>query len=62
MKTVYKEFNCPQCGELRYIDVNGICFDCNNKNILISLAKQRKLHQKLHMTINSLSIENYQLN
>ena len=61
MKAMYKEFNCPQCGELRYIDVNGVCFDCNNKNILTALAEQRKLKQKLHMTINSLSIENYQL-
>ena len=47
MKTLYKEFNCPQCGGLRYINVNGICFDCKNKNILEILAKQRKLEHKL---------------
>ena len=54
MKPVYKEFNCPQCGELRHIDVNGVCFDCNNENTLISLAEKRKLQQKLAMTILSM--------
>lgn len=59
MKPVYREFNCPQCGELRYIDVNGVCFDCNNKNNLLSLADQRKLQQKFDMKIHSLSVESY---
>jgi len=59
MKPIFKEFCCPQCGELRYINVKGICFDCNNENNLLSLAEQRKLHQKLNMVITSLSIESY---
>jgi len=59
MKPIYKEFNCPQCGESRYIDVNGVCFDCNNKNTLTSLAKQRKLQQKLVMKSHSLNVESY---
>ena len=57
MKTLYKEFNCPQCGSLRYINVNGICFDCKNKNILEILAKQRKLEHKLDNFHNLLVIE-----
>ncbi len=48
MKTLYKEFNCPQCGGLRYINVDGICFDCNNKNILLALEKRRKIQQNLN--------------
>jgi len=59
MKPIFREFCCPQCGELRHINVNGVCFDCNNENTLISLAKQRKLRQKLPMTNYSLSVENY---
>jgi len=57
MKAVYKEFICPQCGELRHINVNGICFDCSNENTLISLAEQRKLQHKLNISIQSLSAE-----
>lgn len=57
MKTIYKEFNCPQCRSLRYINVDGICFDCKNKNTLETLAEQRKLEQKLENFIQSLSIE-----
>ncbi|MFX1569353.1 MAG: hypothetical protein ACFFCV_13405 [Promethearchaeota archaeon] len=59
MKPIFKEFYCPQCGGLRYIDVNGVCFDCNNKNTLILLAEQRKSQQNLDTTINSLSVETY---
>lgn len=57
MKTLYKEFNCPQCGGLRYINVNGICFDCKNKNTLETLAKKRKLEHKLDNFIQPLSID-----
>ena len=57
MKTVYKEFICPQCGDLCYINVNGICFECNNKNNLELLAKKRKFEHKLNTFIQSLSIE-----
>ncbi|MFX1301720.1 MAG: hypothetical protein ACFFBV_09880 [Promethearchaeota archaeon] len=59
MKAVYKEFCCPQCGELRHINVNGICFDCNNENNLIALAEQRKLQQKFNVSIESLTLESY---
>jgi len=59
MKTVYKEFNCPQCGEKRYINLNGICFDCNNEKTLISLAEKRKKQQKLELLNHSMSIESY---
>ncbi|MFX1389592.1 MAG: hypothetical protein ACFE9Z_05950 [Promethearchaeota archaeon] len=57
MKPVYKEFKCQQCRELRYINVNGICFDCNNKKTLISLAKKRKSQQKLEILSHSISLE-----
>jgi len=57
MKPIYDEFRCPQCGELRYINVNGICFDCNNQNTLYSLAKHRKSHQKLNNLFQSLNVE-----
>ncbi|UCD00505.1 MAG: hypothetical protein JSV23_06325 [Promethearchaeota archaeon] len=59
MKTVYKEFCCPQCGELRHINVNGICFDCSNENTLLALAEQRKLKSRLHISIGSLRVESY---
>jgi len=59
MKPIFREFYCPQCRELRHINVNGVCFDCNNENTLISLAEQRKLQQKLAMTTHSLNVENY---
>ena len=58
-KPVYKEFICPQCGDLRYINVNGICYDCSNENKLVSLVKQRKLLQKLDISIQTLSVKSY---
>jgi hypothetical protein len=57
MKAIFKEFYCPQCGNLRHINVNGICFDCNNENHLITLAKQRKLRHKLDIFNQSLCVE-----
>jgi predicted ATP-dependent serine protease len=57
MKPLYEEFCCPQCGELRHINVNGICFDCNNENTLVALAKQRKMQHKLDILFHSLSVE-----
>ncbi len=59
MKAVYKEFCCPQCGKLRHINVNGVCFDCSNENILVALAEQRKLQSKLNISIESFSVESY---
>lgn len=59
MKTIYKEFNCPQCGYLRYINVNGICFDCTNENTLVTLAERRKMQQKLSNSFSTLSVESY---
>jgi hypothetical protein len=57
MKPKFGKFCCPQCGKLRYINVNGICFDCNNENTLLALAEQRKLRQKLYFLFQSLSLE-----
>lgn len=57
MKPIFKEFSCPQCGQLRYIDVNGICFDCRNEKRLISLAIKRKKQHKFNSSYQPLSIE-----
>ncbi len=57
MKPIFREFICPQCGELRHVNVNGICFHCNNENNLLILAKQRKLQHKLDISIQSLRVE-----
>ncbi|MFX1601751.1 MAG: hypothetical protein ACFFB6_14245 [Promethearchaeota archaeon] len=57
MKPIYKQFSCPQCGKLRYINVNGICFDCSNENSLVLLAEQRKSQHKLNILYQTLSIE-----
>jgi len=59
MKTLYKEFNCPQCGGLRYIYVNGICFDCCNENTLATLTERRKMQLKLSNSFRTLSVESY---
>jgi len=59
MKPIFREFCCPQCGELRHINVNGVCFDCNNENTLNSFAEQRKLQQKFALKNHSLSVESY---
>jgi hypothetical protein len=56
MKSIYKEFRCPQCGDLRYINVNGICFDCNNRNTLLTLAEQRRAQHKLDFSVNEISL------
>ena len=57
MKPVFKKFCCPQCGILRYINVDGICFNCSNENTLLALAKRRKIQQKLSISFQSLSVE-----
>ncbi len=57
MKPIFEEFCCPHCGELRYVNVNGICYDCNNEITLLALAKQRKLYRKLDFLNHSLTAE-----
>jgi predicted ATP-dependent serine protease len=59
MKPIYNEFCCPQCGELRYINVNGICFDCRNENNLEELTKERNIQQNHNRSSVSLRIESY---
>ena len=59
MKPIFKEFLCPQCGEIRHINVNGICFDCDNEKTLDTLAKRRKLEQKFNNLFLSIKVENY---
>lgn len=56
MKPIFKEFCCPQCGDLRHINVNGICFDCNNRNTLLTLAEQRKSQHKLDFSGHEISL------
>lgn len=57
MKPIFKKFSCPQCGELRHINISDICFDCNNQNNLLIVAQERKLQQKLNTSFKSLCIE-----
>jgi hypothetical protein len=57
MKPIFREFCCPQCGKLRHINVNGICFDCSNENTLILLAEQRRSKHKLNLSNQSLGVE-----
>jgi hypothetical protein len=59
MKPTFGEFCCPQCGELRYININGICVDCSNENTLVALGEWRKTQQKLNSKFRSLSVESY---
>ena len=59
MKPIYNEFSCPQCGELRYINVNGICFDCRNENNLEELTKKRNMRQNHNRSYISLRVESY---
>ncbi|MFX0022722.1 MAG: hypothetical protein ACFE9S_10370 [Candidatus Hermodarchaeota archaeon] len=56
MKPIFEEFYCPQCREIRYINVDGICFDCNNENKLMLISELRKNH-KLDILNQSLSVE-----
>jgi predicted ATP-dependent serine protease len=59
MKPIYNEFSCPQCGELRYINVNGICFDCRNENNLEDLTRKRIRQQKNNHSQISLEVKSY---
>jgi len=59
MKPIFKEFYCPQCGELRYVNVNGICYDCKNENTLLALAKVRKSQQKFNFSVQTLNLQSY---
>lgn len=58
MKPIYK-FSCPQCGEIRYINVNGMCFDCRNKNNLEDLTRKRNRQLKNNHSHVSLEVESY---
>ena len=57
MKPIFKEFWCPRCGKLRYINVKGICFDCRNEKNLEIVAFKRKDQIKLNIQYQSLIIE-----
>jgi len=57
MKPIFKEFYCPICEKLRYINDNGICFDCRSKKNLETLAIKRKRQIGLNNIYQSLIIE-----
>jgi hypothetical protein len=57
MKPIFKEFYCRRCRKLRYISVNGICYDCRNEKNLETLTIKRKRHIKLNGLYHSLVIE-----
>ena len=57
MKPIFKEFCCPSCEKLRYINDNGICFDCRNKKTLETLAVKRKRQIRLNTIYQSLITE-----
>ncbi|MHA2180773.1 MAG: hypothetical protein ACXAAH_05055 [Promethearchaeota archaeon] len=59
MKSIYSKFSCPQCGEVRFINVNGICFDCRNDNKLEDLIRKRKKQDKDKQSFTFLEIESY---
>ena len=59
MKPIFKEFYCPQCGELRYVNINGICYDCKNENTLLALAEVRKSRKKFNFSVQTLNLEIY---
>ncbi|MHA2194572.1 MAG: hypothetical protein ACXABO_03170 [Promethearchaeota archaeon] len=57
MKPIFKEFYCPRCRKLRYISVNGICYDCRNEKNLETLTIKRRRQIKLSSLDQSLVIE-----
>lgn len=59
MKLKFEKFYYPQCGELHYININGIYIDCRNEKTLLTLAKQRIRQKKLNNSYQTLTIENH---
>lgn len=43
MKLVYKEFFCPECGQLRWLKAKNICIDCKDKIFLDKISQSRKM-------------------
>lgn len=57
MKPVFKEFWCPQCGNIRFVYVDGICDYCRNVSTLEKLTKQRKLKHQLDNGFFQIELE-----
>ncbi len=42
MKPIFEKFWCPQCGQIRYVYVDGVCSSCNTENELEQIILKRK--------------------
>jgi len=42
MKLVYREFLCPECGQIRWLKVRNVCVDCKDKMVLDKISQSRK--------------------
>jgi hypothetical protein len=43
MKIIFKEFYCPECGQIRWLKIKNICVDCRDKQILNEISQIRKI-------------------
>lgn len=44
MKIVFKQFKCPECGQIRWLKIKNICVDCRDKQILNEVSQIRKVN------------------
>ena len=49
MKIIYKKFVCPKCGQIRWLNVKGICAECRDKLILDEIAQNRKINNYINI-------------
>ena len=53
MKLVYREFLCPECGQIRWLKVRNVCVDCKDKMVLDEISQSRKMLHVLNGQICS---------
>ena len=41
MKPIFEEFYFPQCGQIRYVYVDGVCSSCSSENQLERIIERK---------------------
>jgi len=51
LKLIYQEFDCPECGQIRWLKIKNICVDCRDKQILNEISQIRKVNNILNREV-----------
>ncbi len=51
MKLIFKEFYCPECKQFKWLKLEDICVDCQDRRNLLKISQIRKTNIFLNKEI-----------